>query len=90
MEGNVKPLEYSPVLVETVEQALEPYKKILSPEMLEHFRQEALLELSNHPYPAALIRKLTPDPVVQASTDVPVRPSENTGGRAPKKHPRGK
>lgn len=56
--------EFDPILVESVEKALEPYRETLSPEMLEHFRTEALVLLTTHPYPAALLETLQPDPVL--------------------------
>src|SRR5262245_13042284 len=68
--------EFDPALVEIVERKLDPYRGRLSPEMLDHFRAEALVLLSTHPYPAALLKQLQPAPVVQHSTTVP------TGGES--------
>lgn len=69
--------EFNPTLVEMVERKLDAYRDRLSPAMLEHFREEALVLLSTHPYPAALLKQLTPPTVVQHSTTVP------TGDAAP-------
>jgi hypothetical protein len=63
--------EFDPALIEIVERKLAPYRGRVSPEMLEHFRQEALLLLSTHPYPAALLKQLKPPTVVDHSTSVP-------------------
>jgi hypothetical protein len=58
-EAELRPLELTnPVLVETVERALEPHKKRLSPKMIEAFRQEALLQLAHDPETIALVKKL--------------------------------
>ncbi len=55
------------ILSEIVEAELEPYRMLVSPEMLEWIREEAMALLSAHPYPVALSRQLTADPVVQES-----------------------
>jgi hypothetical protein len=73
--------ELDPILVETVDQALEPYKTKLSPEMLEHFREEALVLMSTHPYPAALVDALKKRTAQSVSGERP------KGGEAP---PQGK
>ena len=67
----VNELEFDPRLVATVERALEPYKRRYPPEMVEHFRREALVQLSLHPYSAALIQQLKPDPEVKGSGPQP-------------------
>jgi hypothetical protein len=63
--------EIDPALVEIVERKLDPYRRLVSPEMLEHLRREAFVLLSSHPYPAALVKQLQPPPVVEFSTSVP-------------------
>ncbi|AUX30771.1 MULTISPECIES: hypothetical protein [Sorangium] len=50
--------EFDPVLVEAVERALAPYRGKLSPELIEHMREEALALMSAHPYPVALLQSL--------------------------------
>jgi hypothetical protein len=66
------PIEVDPVLVETVERALLPYKQAYPPEMVEHFRQEALMLLASHHYASALVEQLKPPPVnVEESGEVP-------------------
>lgn len=55
------------ILSEIVEAELEPYRALVSPEMLEWLREEATALLSAHPYPVALVRQLTEPPVVKES-----------------------
>lgn len=63
------PAVFDPILRETVERSLEPYKKVLSPEQIDRFREEALVLLTYHPYSAALLQQLRGgDPPVQHST----------------------
>ncbi|XXX80204.1 hypothetical protein WMF30_15670 [Sorangium sp. So ce134] len=50
--------EFDPVLVEAVERALAPYRGKLSPELIEHMREEALALMSAHPYPVALLQSI--------------------------------
>ncbi|MCC6553529.1 MAG: hypothetical protein IT372_10985 [Polyangiaceae bacterium] len=52
------PFEVDPILAEIVEAELAPYRGLVSPEMLDFFREEALVLLSTHPYPVALIEQL--------------------------------
>jgi len=88
---NAKKLpELDPALIEIVERKLAPYRGRVSPEMLEHFRQEALVLLSTHPYPAALLRQLQPPAVVDHSTSVPTADgatAEKNGSAAPPAKP---
>jgi hypothetical protein len=51
-------MSYDPVLVETVERALEPYKRAYPPEIVEHFREEALMLLSMHPGASELAEQI--------------------------------
>lgn len=64
------PNAFDPILRETVERSLEPYKSRLSAETIERFREEALLLLAHHPYSAALLQQLRLDdqPELQHST----------------------
>jgi hypothetical protein len=59
--------EQEAILREIVEAELAPYKKLLSPDMVDFFRREALAKLSAHPYPIALLRQLTVEPEVKIS-----------------------
>lgn len=54
-------------LIDAVENALAPYKAVLSAVAIERMRREALAQLGVHPYPAALLRALAPPPAVQDS-----------------------
>jgi hypothetical protein len=54
-------------LVNAVERALAPLQGRFSAETIELMRQEALLQLAAHPYPAALLRALRAEPAMQAS-----------------------
>jgi hypothetical protein len=65
--------EFDPTLVATVERSLEPYKKVLSPERIDRFREEALVLLTHHHYSAALLQQLRVDgePVHEHSTTRP-------------------
>jgi hypothetical protein len=67
--------EDDPVLVETVERKLEPLKKTLSPAMVEHFRREALFQLSGHPRAVALAKALKGRTAKQKSEKGLVNPS---------------
>jgi hypothetical protein len=82
--------KHDPNLVEIVEQALAPYKKRFPPEVVEHFRKEALALAATHPYPAALLDALRQRKPVVASTtadkgdpasDIPAKPSAKEGDR---------
>jgi len=59
--------EQQRILLEIVEAELAPFKKLLSPAEVDFFRRQALATLPSHPYPAALLRQLTPEPEVQQS-----------------------
>lgn len=63
-----------PLLVATVEKALAPYKKILSPKMLEAFRREALEQLAVNPEAVTLARKIKRSRVVVQSDEVSLSP----------------
>ena len=74
------PKPASPLLDEEIELALEPFKELVPPEMIEHLRvlmAEAALE---HPTAAALLRQLEAEPVVQAS-DVYLKDGVDPGSR---------
>jgi hypothetical protein len=64
------PNAFDPILLETVERSLEPYKSRLSAETIDKWREEALLLLTYHPYSAALLQQLRLDdqPELQHST----------------------
>lgn len=65
----MKPVPMPPAsaaLQEAVDRALAPLRGRFSAETIEVLRQEALLQLAAHPYPAALVRALR-TPVVQDS-----------------------
>ena len=47
-----------PILLDIIERRLAPYLPLLSPAQAERFREEAIIQLTHHPYPAALIRQL--------------------------------
>lgn len=63
-----------PLLVAVVERALAPYRKILSPRMLEAFRREAMEQLAVSPEAMALARKLKRSRVVAESDEVSLSP----------------
>ena len=65
--------DFDPILVETVERSLEPYKKALSPQLIDVLREEALVLLTHHPYPAALVQQIRVGdrPMLQHSTTQP-------------------
>ncbi|KYF75953.1 hypothetical protein BE11_23800 [Sorangium cellulosum] len=63
--------EFDPVLVEAVERALAPYRGRLSPELVEHMREEALALMSAHPYPVALLQALQQRPPPDESRELP-------------------
>jgi hypothetical protein len=63
-----------PLLVAAVEKALAPYRKILSPEMLEAFRREATEQLAVSPEAVALARKIKRSRVVAQSDEVSLSP----------------
>jgi hypothetical protein len=66
------PNAFDPNLREAVERSLEPYKKNLSPELIDRFREDALVLLAYHPYSAALLQQLRAgEPPVQHSTMKP-------------------
>lgn len=66
------PDAFDPNLREMVERSLEPYKKNLSPELIDRFREDALALLAHHPYSAALVQQLRAgDSPVQHSTMKP-------------------
>jgi hypothetical protein len=46
------------ILLAAVERSLEPYKRVLPAETIAWMREEALLQLAAHPYPAALLQAL--------------------------------
>ncbi|KYF54276.1 hypothetical protein WME98_37680 [Sorangium sp. So ce296] len=62
--------EFDPVLVEVVERALAPYRGKLSPELIEHMREEALVQMSTHPYPAALLGSIQQRPPPDESHEI--------------------
>jgi hypothetical protein len=62
-----------PRLVEIVERTLAPLRAFTPPEMLAVMREEMMDGMANDPYPAGLLRKLRPVPVVHESGD----PAEN-------------
>jgi hypothetical protein len=77
-----------PLLVATVERALAPYRKVLSPKMLEALRREATLQLAVSPEAVALARKIKRSRVVAQSDNVSLSPkaeekpaSSGEGGR---------
>lgn len=59
-----------PVVAETVERALDPYRALLTPEMLEVFRQELTEALTSHPVGKTLTSRVRERPVQQRSGDV--------------------
>lgn len=61
---------FDPVLVEVVERALAPYRGKLSPELIEHMREEALVQMSTHPYPAALLGSIQQRPPPDESHEI--------------------
>jgi hypothetical protein len=67
MNDAMKP-HHDPNLIEIVEHALDPYKKRLPADVVEHFRREALALAATHPYPAALLDALRQRKAVAAST----------------------
>ncbi len=58
------------LLLEIIEEALEPYKATFPLDAMEHFREELLVLMATHPYPQALLDALRKRPAVSASTDV--------------------
>ncbi|MCK6592027.1 MAG: hypothetical protein L6Q76_31125, partial [Polyangiaceae bacterium] len=77
-----------PLLIATAEKALAPYRKILSPKMLEAFRREVIEQLAVNPEAVALARKLKRSRVVAQSDEVWLSPraeekpaSSGDGGR---------
>ncbi|KYF53395.1 hypothetical protein BE08_28240 [Sorangium cellulosum] len=82
---NTTSREYDPVLVEAVERALAPYRGKLSPELIEHMREEALVLMSAHPYPVALLQTLQQRPPPDESHELarggaPAAPEAAKGG----------
>lgn len=58
------------VVHETVERALDPYRALLTPEMLEVFRQELTEALTGHPVGKTLTARLRERPPPERSGDV--------------------
>lgn len=56
-----------PTLHAELERALEPYRELLPPEMLEHFRETLADALTTHPVAARLLERVRPPPVVAIS-----------------------
>lgn len=87
--------EFDPVLVEVVERALAPYRGKLSPELIEHMREEALVLLSAHPYPVALLQSMQRRPPPDESHELvrggapPGEAEAERGGRQGKGRRRG-
>jgi hypothetical protein len=84
----MKPLtpEQQRSLLEIVEAEVALFKKLLSPAEVDAFRREALATLPSHPYPAALLRQLGPEPEVQESgvlgaDEEQEGPAASSGGR---------
>jgi hypothetical protein len=79
-------IEPPPAVVKAVERALALVKGRLSAETIACMREEALLQLAAHPYPAALIRALSVPPAVKQSDviahDGPAPPSWSARGSA--------
>jgi hypothetical protein len=61
-----------PLLLDIIERALSPYKELLPAETLAAMRAEMADAMASYPYPAALLRKLRPPPVVQKSSTRPI------------------
>jgi hypothetical protein len=86
--------EFDPILVEVVEKQLEPYRRLFSAELLAHMREEALVLLSTHPYPVALVEALRPREVTreesgtalkqgaQPAAELELRKGRTGGGRS--------
>jgi hypothetical protein len=62
----------NPLLLEIIERALAPYKELLPAETIAGMRAEMAEAMASYPYPAALLRKLRPPPVVQKSSTQPI------------------
>ena len=59
-----------PNVTATVERALDPYREILSPEMLEVFREELTEALTEHPVAKTLTNRLRDRPAPNRNGDV--------------------
>ena len=59
-----------PALRAELERALEPYREVLPPEMLQHFRETLADALTTHPVAARLLERVRPPPVVDASGEL--------------------
>lgn len=62
--------EEDPALRAELERALEPYRELLPPEMLQHFRETLADALTTHPVAARLLERVRPQPVVVASGEL--------------------
>ncbi len=75
------------LLLAVVERSLEPYKGVFPAATIEWMREEALLQLAAHPYPAALLRCLdTPQAVTESDVKAidggePAAPSRPVSSR---------
>ncbi|WP_437899523.1 hypothetical protein [Sorangium sp. So ce124] len=87
---NTTSREFDPVLVEAVERALAPYRGKLSPELIEHMRQEALALMSVHPYPVALLQALQQRPPPDESHELARGGAPAAAEGAERGDPRGK
>jgi hypothetical protein len=57
-----------PATVEAaIERALTPLKRLLPARTLEKIREEMREYATTHPYPAALLRQIGPEPIVKSS-----------------------
>ena len=74
-----------PNVTATVERALDPYREILSPEMLEVFREELTEAMTEHPVAKTLTSRLRERPAPNRRGDVETDAGATEAKTAPKK-----
>src|SRR5262245_2801914 len=72
-----------PVLEAELDRALRPYRDLLPPEMLRHFRETLADALTTHPVGSRLLERVKPPPVVAKSGDVDEDGNPVTMGATP-------
>jgi hypothetical protein len=89
MSTNKDPFD-DPMVAVQIERAIEPYRALLTPDMLAAFREQLECALMTDPVAQDLLRRLRPRPAVQASgeatigavaeefTPAPAKPSDRS------------
>ena len=72
-------LSSDPFFEAEVERALRPYRALLTPELVEVFRDELILALVEHPEGAALLRRVRPVAMVTESGPQPIEHGSEAG-----------